>query len=113
GGRGATPPAIRAGQRKKRVLCVEKENLGGTCLNWGCIPTKALLEDGAFVRKLRTEAGEHGVTVDNIRIDFARMVGRSRKIAGDLSKGVASLFRKYDVKHEMGTGKLLAPHRVQ
>jgi dihydrolipoamide dehydrogenase len=113
GGPGGYAAAIRAGQLKKRVLCIEKENLGGTCLNWGCIPTKALLEDGAFVRKLRTEAGEHGVSVDNIRIDFAKMVGRSRKIAGDLSKGVASLFRKYDVKHEMGTGTLLGPHRVR
>ena len=113
GGPGGYAAAIRAGQLKKRVLCVEKENLGGTCLNWGCIPTKALLEDGAFVRKLRTEAGEHGVSVDNIRIDFAKMVGRSRKIAGDLSKGVASLFNKYGVKHEKGTGKLLGPHKVR
>jgi dihydrolipoamide dehydrogenase len=113
GGPGGYAAAIRAGQLKKRVLCVEKENLGGTCLNWGCIPTKALLEDGAFVRKIRTEAEERGVSVDNVRIDFAKMVGRSRKIAGDLSKGVASLFRKYDVKHEMGTGTLLGPHRVR
>ena len=55
--------AIRAGQLKKRVLCIEQESLGGTCLNWGCIPTKALLEDGAFVRRLRTEAAAHGITI--------------------------------------------------
>ena len=113
GGPGGSAAAIRAGQLKKRVLCVEKENLGGTCLNWGCIPTKALLEDGAFVRRLRTEAAERGVAVDNVRVDFSKMVARSRKIAGDLSKGVASLFNKYGVKHERGTGKLLGPHRVQ
>src|SRR3569832_2249432 len=58
GGPAGYAAAIRAGQLKKRVLCVEKENLGGTCLNWGCIPTKALLDSGAFVRRIRTEAAE-------------------------------------------------------
>src|SRR6267142_310819 len=57
GGPAGYAAAIRAGQLKRRVLCIEKENLGGTCLNWGCIPTKALLEDGAFVRKMRDHAG--------------------------------------------------------
>jgi len=113
GGPGGYAAAIRAGQLKKRVLCVEKENLGGTCLNWGCIPTKALLEDGAFVRKLRNDAAAHGVTVQGLQVDFSKMVGRSRAIAEKLSKGIASLFRKYDVKHEMGTGHLLAPHKVR
>ena len=61
GGPAGYAAAIRAGQLKQRVLCVERETLGGTCLNWGCIPTKALLDDGAFIRKLRTSAGEHGV----------------------------------------------------
>src|SRR5205807_4540173 len=60
GGPAGYAAAIRAGQLKKRVLCIEKENLGGTCLTWGCIPTKALLEHGAFIRCLRTEAGEIG-----------------------------------------------------
>src|SRR6476619_4219542 len=88
GGPGGYAAAIRAGQLKKRVLCVEKENLGGTCLNWGCIPTKALLEDGNFV-------------------------GRIRMIADKLQKGVAHLFRKYEVKHEIGTGQVLGAHRVR
>jgi tetratricopeptide (TPR) repeat protein len=72
GGPAGYAAAIRAGQLKKRVLCVEKENLGGTCLNWGCIPTKALLEDGAFVRKLRTEAAERGVSFHNLKVDFPK-----------------------------------------
>src|SRR5437763_14533652 len=74
GGPGGYAAAIRAGQLKKRVLCIEKENLGGTCLNWGCIPTTALLEDGAFIRKLRTRAGEHGVTVGDGKIEFAKLI---------------------------------------
>jgi dihydrolipoamide dehydrogenase len=113
GGPAGYAAAIRAGQMKKRVLCVEKENLGGTCLNWGCIPTKALLEDGAFVLKMRTEAAEHGVAFDNLKVDFAKIVGRSRNVANKLQNGIGHLFRKYEVKHEMGTGQLLAPHRVR
>src|SRR3954466_14054722 len=113
GGPGGYAAAIRAGQLKKRVLCIEKENLGGTCLNWGCIPTKALLEDGNFVRKIRTEAAERGITVGDVSIDFGKIVGRSRTIADKLQKGIGHLFRKYEVKSEMGMGKLLAPHRVQ
>ena len=113
GGPAGYAAAIRAGQLKKKVMCVEKENLGGTCLNWGCIPTKALLEDGAFVRKLRTDAAEHGVTVEGLKIDFPKMVARSRAIAAKLNKGVGSLFNKYGVVHEPGTGQLLGPHRVR
>src|SRR5207237_528091 len=67
GGPGGYAAAIRAGQLKKRVLCIEKENLGGTCLNWGCIPTKALLEDGEFVRKIRNDAASNGITVGGAR----------------------------------------------
>jgi dihydrolipoamide dehydrogenase len=113
GGPAGYAAAVRAGQLKKRVLCIEKENLGGTCLNWGCIPTKALLEDGAFVRKLRTEAADHGITFDNLQVDFAKIVGRSRAIAMQLSKGIAHLFKKYDVKHATGTGELIGSHKVK
>jgi dihydrolipoamide dehydrogenase len=113
GGPAGYAAAIRAGQLKQRVLCIEKENLGGTCLNWGCIPTKALLEDGAFIRKLRTSAGEHGVAFDNLKIDFSKIVGRSRKIAGGLARGIGSLFHKYNVKHELADGQILGAHRVK
>jgi dihydrolipoamide dehydrogenase len=113
GGPGGYAAAIRAGQLKKRVLCIEKENLGGTCLNWGCIPTKALLEDGAFIRRLRTEADKHGLSFQNLQIDFSKLVGRSRAIADKLAKGVAHLFQKYGVQSEKGTGQLLGPHRVK
>src|SRR5205807_8519494 len=113
GGPAGYAAAIRAGQLKKRVLCIEKENLGGTCLNWGCIPTKALLEDGAFIRRLRTEADKHGLSFQNLQIDFSKLVARSRTIADKLQKGVGSLFHKYGVQSELGTGQLLAPHRVK
>lgn len=113
GGPAGYAAAIRAGQLKKRVLCVEKENLGGTCLNWGCIPTKALLEDGAFVRRIRTESAERGVTVGEIKVDFSKIIGRSRMIADRLQKGIGHLFKKYLVQHEMGVGQLVGPHKVK
>jgi dihydrolipoamide dehydrogenase len=113
GGPGGYAAAIRAGQLKKRVLCIEKENLGGTCLNWGCIPTKALLEDGAFIRKLRTEADKHGLSFQNLQIDFSKLISRSRTIADKLAKGVGFLFSKYGVQSEKGTGQLLGAHRVR
>jgi len=113
GGPAGYAAAIRAGQLKRRVLCIEKENLGGTCLNWGCIPTKALLEDGAFVLKMRTEAAEHGIAFSDLRVDFPKIIGRSRTIADKLKNGIGHLFKKYEVKSEIGTGQLLAPHQVR
>ncbi|HET6248843.1 MAG TPA: dihydrolipoyl dehydrogenase [Tepidisphaeraceae bacterium] len=113
GGPAGYAAAIRAGQLKKRVLCIEKENLGGTCLNWGCIPTKSLLEDGAFVHKIKHDAGKHGVTLQGIQVDFSKIIGRSRKIADELKNGIGFLFSKNNVKHEIGTGQLLAAHKVR
>jgi dihydrolipoamide dehydrogenase len=113
GGPAGYAAAIRAGQLKKRTLCIEKAELGGTCLNWGCIPTKALLEDGAFVRKLRHDAAAHGVSFDNLKVDFNKIVARSRGIADKLSKGIAHLLRKYEVKHEQATAQVVGPHKVR
>jgi dihydrolipoamide dehydrogenase len=113
GGPAGYAAAIRAGQLKKKVLCVEKENLGGTCLNWGCIPTKALLEDGSFVRRMKTEAAERGVSFENFKLDFPKIIGRSRGIAEKLSKGIGSLFHKYGVKNEVGTAVVMGPHKVK
>src|SRR3954466_10153327 len=113
GGPGGYAAAIRAGQLKKRVLCIEKETLGGTCLNWGCIPTKALLEDGNFARRIRLESTQRGISVGEINIDYGKMVARSRAIADKLAKGIAHLFRKYEVKHEQGVGQLLNSHAVK
>ena len=112
GGPAGYAAAIRAGQLKKRTLCIEKENLGGTCLNWGCIPTKALLESAALVRKMR-HATDWGISVENLKVDYPAMIARSRAIADKLSKGIAHLFRKHDVKHEMGTAVVVAPHKVR
>ena len=113
GGPAGYAAAIRAGQLKKRVLCVEKENLGGTCLNWGCIPTKALLDAGALVRKMQHDSAAFGVSFDNFKVDFNKPIERSRQIAGKLNKGIAHLFSKYRVEHVMGTGTIVAKNKVE
>src|SRR4051812_46602999 len=113
GGPAGYAGAIRGGQLKKRVLCIEKENLGGTCLNWGCIPTKALLEDGNFIRKIRTDAAAHGVAFKELSIDFSKLINRSRGIADKLSKGIAHLLKKYTVAHEPGVGQIVDAHKVK
>ncbi len=112
GGPAGYAAAIRAGQLKKRVLCVEKEALGGTCLNWGCIPTKALLDNTNLYRKLKKDSDAFGLTFDNLKVDFTKVVKRSRDIASKLSKGIAFLFSKYQVKHEAGVATIPAKNKV-
>src|SRR4051812_39934538 len=112
GGPAGYAAAIRAGQLKKRVLCVEKAELGGTCPNWGCIPTKALLDNAALVRTLKTEPAKFGVSFDNLKVDFGAIVKRSRDIANKLSKGIAFLFNKYTVKHEQGVATVTKKNTV-
>lgn len=112
GGPAGYAAAIRAGQLKKRVLCVEKENLGGTCLNWGCIPTKALLDNTNLYRKLKHDSASFGMSFENLKIDFTQVVKRSRDIAAKLSKGIAHLLNKYQVKHEAGVATIPAKNKV-
>src|SRR3954454_22205685 len=93
--------AIRAAQLKKRVLCVERDKLGGICLNWGCIPTKALLTNAHLVELLQHHGKAFGYS-GQATWDFGQMIGRSRGVAGKLNKGIESLFRKYKVESRMG-----------
>jgi len=104
-GPGGYVAAIRAAQLGLEVICVDREELGGTCLNWGCIPTKALLRS-AEVLELCQRASEFGVVVGNVEADFAAMVQRSRAVAAKISKGVGYLFRKNKIQHVAGTAKL-------
>src|SRR5436853_3440991 len=92
-GPGGYVAAIRAAQLGLRVACVERESLGGICLNWGCIPTKALLRT-AEVLELFHRAKEFGLSADNIQADFPAIIQRSRDIAAKISKGVQFLFKK-------------------
>ncbi len=104
-GPGGYVAAIRAAQLGLKVACVEREGLGGICLNWGCIPTKALLRS-AEVLELIHRAKEFGIIVEGVRFDFPAIIKRSRDVASQISKGVAFLFRKNKIDHIVGTASL-------
>lgn len=111
-GPGGYPAAIRASQLGKKVAIVEKESLGGICLNWGCIPTKALLKS-AQVFEYTKHAKDYGITVAEPSADFTGVIGRSRGVADKMSKGIQFLMKKNKIDVIMGFGKLVAPGKLE
>jgi dihydrolipoamide dehydrogenase len=111
-GPGGYPAAIRASQLGKKVAIVEKELLGGICLNWGCIPTKALLKS-AQVYEYTKHAADYGINVTNPTQNFSGVINRSRGVADKMSKGVQFLMKKNKIDVIMGYGKLLAPGKLE
>ncbi len=111
-GPGGYVAAIRASQLGKKVAVVEKENLGGVCLNWGCIPTKALLKS-AQVFEYVSHASDYGIKVGKPKAEFSNMVKRSRDVAAGMSKGVQFLCRKNKIDVLDGYGKLLRGKKVE
>ena len=112
GGPGGYVAAIRAAQLKMNVALVEREHLGGICLNWGCIPTKALLRTSE-VYDLIKHADQYGLTVGQAGIDFPKIVKRSRQVARQLNQGVGFLLKKNKVTVFDGAGKLEGPRTVK
>lgn len=104
-GPGGYVAAIRASQLGMKVGVVERSELGGICLNWGCIPTKALLKS-ANVFEYISHAADYGIEVKDAKVDFEGMVGRSRGVAEGMSKGIQFLFKKNNIDHIAGFGKL-------
>ena len=111
GGPGGYVAAIRAAQLGMKTACVEREHLGGVCLNWGCIPTKALLRSSEINHLLHT-LDHYGFSADNIRFDISKIVKRSRQVAGQLSGGVKGLLKKNKVTVLDGSAKLLGGGKV-
>lgn len=111
-GPGGYVAAIRASQLGMKVAVVEKEELGGVCLNWGCIPTKALLKS-AQVFNYINHAEDYGIKVEKSSVDFDGMVKRSREVAGGMSKGIQFLFKKNKIEHIAGFGKLTKDKKVE
>ena len=105
--------AIRAAQLGLKVACVEMDQLGGVCLNWGCIPTKALLAAAEFYDKLKHEADDWGISTGRVSHDWKKVIARSRHVAANLNKGVHGLFRKHKITHIAGRAKIMAPGQVQ
>jgi dihydrolipoamide dehydrogenase len=110
-GPGGYVAAIRAAQLGMNAAIVEREHLGGICLNWGCIPTKALLRASELYTAMK-RASEFGLAADNVRFDIARVVARSREAAERLSDGVAYLMKKNKITVIDGTARLLGEGRV-
>ena len=110
-GPGGYVTAIRASQLGFKTAVIEKENLGGVCLNWGCIPTKALLKSAQVFEYLK-HAGDYGLTVDGFDKDFDAVVKRSRNVADGMSKGVQFLMKKNKIEVIDGFGKLMPGKKV-
>jgi dihydrolipoamide dehydrogenase len=113
GGPGGYVAAIRAGQLGLATVCVEMDRtLGGTCVNVGCIPSKALLNSSEHVEFLRQHAAEHGIDVGDVKVDVARMLARKDVVVGQNTKGIEFLFRKNKVTWAKGRGTLRAGNLV-
>ena len=111
-GPGGYPAAIRASQLGKKVAIVERESLGGICLNWGCIPTKALLKS-AQVYEYAKHAADYGIEVTDPKQNFGNVIKRSRGVADKMNKGVQFLMKKNKIDVVMGNGKLIAPDKLE
>jgi dihydrolipoamide dehydrogenase len=111
GGPGGYVCAIRAAQLGMKVAVVERDKLGGICLNWGCIPTKALLRSSEIFH-LMHRLGEFGFSADNLKFDIAKIVERSRKVSQQLSNGVGFLMKKHKIAVIAGEAKLAGAGKV-
>ncbi len=111
-GPGGYVAAIRAAQLGRRVAVIEADRPGGVCLNWGCIPSKALLTGAELVENLKSHGPTFGVTAGGLTLDYSKVVDHSRKTADRLCKGVQSLFKKNKITLIEGRGRLTGPKRV-
>tara|TARA_Y100000590_G_scaffold468237_1_gene650237 strand:- start:1405 stop:2787 length:1383 start_codon:yes stop_codon:yes gene_type:complete len=106
GGPGGYVAAIRASQLGKKVAIVEENHMGGVCLNWGCIPTKFLLSN-AHLYDLIQNAGKYGIDIGDVKVNWPKMIKRSRDVAKRLSKGIEYLIKKNNIDYIAGKGKIL------
>ena len=112
GGPAGYVAAIRAAQLGKKVACVEADRAGGTCLNWGCIPTKALLKNAELYHTLTHKAAEFGLKIDGLTYDWSAVIGRSRKVSGRLAGGIEFLLKKNKVDYINRLGAIDGAGRV-
>ncbi len=111
-GPGGYVAAIRASQLGLKTALIERENLGGVCLNWGCIPTKALLKNAEVIETFK-HARDYGISYDNFSFDFGKIIQRSRKVATINSKGVEFLMNKNKIDVHYGNAEITGPGSIQ
>ena len=104
--------AIRAAQLGKKVACIERDRAGGTCLNWGCIPSKSLLRNAELYRLMKNRAGDFGLKFEGLSFEWSKIIERSRKVADQLAEGIPFLFKKNRVDYLRGEGELIQPGLV-
>jgi dihydrolipoamide dehydrogenase len=112
-GPGGYVAAIRAAQLGRKVAVVEEDRPGGVCLNWGCVPSKALLSGAELVENLRRHGESFGITLDGVRLDYGKVIDHSRRSADRLCKGVQALLKKNRIELVKGRGRLAGPTRVE
>lgn len=112
GGPGGYVAAIRAGQLKLKTAIIDKDNLGGICLNWGCIPTKSLLKNAEMYDNLNHHASDFGISFSDLKFDFNKIIKRSRDISDRITKNVEMLMKKNKVDRFRGFGKLTSKNTI-
>ena len=112
GGPGGYVAAIRAAQLGAKVTVIEREHLGGTCLNIGCIPTKCLLHSAELVSQIKDQGADIGVKVSGVEVDFPQVIAHKNAISNQLTSGIAGLFKMNKVKKIDGEAKFVAPGRI-
>jgi len=113
GGPGGYVAAIRAAQLGFKTAIVEKERLGGICLNWGCIPTKALLKSAELYDTMKNDANTFGLKLKELEFDFSKIIKRSRNVSAKVSRGVEYLMRKNKITYFSGFGKFLDKNHLE
>ncbi|KAB2840465.1 MAG: dihydrolipoyl dehydrogenase, partial [Melioribacteraceae bacterium] len=112
GGPGGYVAAIRAAQLGFKTVVIDKDNLGGICLNWGCIPTKSLLKNAEVYDMMKNHSGDFGISVEGLNFDFSKIIKRSRNVATKMSRGVDFLMKKNKVDVVKGFGKFISPKQL-
>lgn len=112
GGPGGYVAAIRAGQLGFKTVVIDKENLGGICLNWGCIPTKSLLKNAELYDLMKNHSNDFGISVQGLSFDFGKIIKRSRDISDRITKNVELLVKKNKIDRIRGFGKLVSKNQI-
>lgn len=113
GGPGGYVAAIRAAQLGYKTAVIEKDNLGGVCLNWGCIPTKSLLKNAELYDLAKNHSEEYGLSFSDLKFDFTKIIQRSRGVSDKIVKGVQFLIKKNKIDHIQGFGKFVAKNKLE
>lgn len=113
GGPGGYVAAIKAAQLGFKTCVIEKDNLGGICLNWGCIPTKALLKSAEVYDLIKNKSNDFGISVEGVDYDFSKIIKRSRNVSKKVTKGVEYLMKKNKIERIKGYGKFVSKNEIK